>query len=259
MHYDFHRQMPCPSVIPRRAVGAPCIVVSHSMVAARTIPSVDTKDQRTSTSLLDVDLYLLYLLSLSLLFPSHIVSDLERSHTHTTRPRIASYISSICRLYKMSDITAPTSSPLAPSQSPSAAQDPLASTTAPLPIPGRSSALSPPLDPSKLNQNPADLPAPPPKEGPPEPTAPLRSPESGPHDSAYLDTGISESPSHPTVAETGVLSSSVGGSGGPKSGQLRRNEAGAKGEKEIIKLGSLGGEGLKIKPPVGSPTTENGQ
>ena len=135
-------------------------------------------------------------------------------------------------------------------------QDPLESTTAPLAIPSRESIASPPLDPSKLNQTPANLPDQA-EKGPSEPTAPLRSPESGQHDSAYLDTGLAESPSHPTVAETGALnSSSIGG--GPKSGQLKRNELGAKGEKEIIKLGSLGGEGLKLKPPVGSPSKEGG-
>ena len=136
------------------------------------------------------------------------------------------------------------------------------SSTAPVAIPGRKDVTSPPLDPSKLNQAPADLPSPPPKsssQSDPEPTAPLRSPDgqgsSNTLESAYLDTGLTETPSHPTVAETGALSSSVQGPG-PRSGQLKRNDQGAKPEKEIIKLGSLGGEGLAIKPPVGSPVNE---
>ncbi|KAK1923867.1 hypothetical protein DB88DRAFT_511388 [Papiliotrema laurentii] len=153
-----------------------------------------------------------------------------------------------------SSIASLTSAPNAQPPS-SSTPDPLEGTTAPLPIPVRN-ATSPPLDPSKLNNAPADLPTPPPAQGPSEPSAPLRSPESGAHDSAYLDTGLAESPSHPTVAETGSLT--VGSAdAGPRSGQLKRVEGGAKGEKEIIKLGSLGGQGLKLKPPVGSPTGQD--
>ena len=152
--------------------------------------------------------------------------------------------------------------------------DPLESTTAPLPIPAdtttpttattagttadRPITSPPPLDPSKLNHTPAPLPTP---DAPTlaDPTAPLRSPESGPHDSAYLDTGLSESPSHPTVAETGTLSPQVSRDGpGPKQGQLKRVEVDKGSPREIIKLGSFGGEGLEMKPPVGSPTAEGG-
>jgi len=104
-----------------------------------------------------------------------------------------------------------------------------------------------PLDPRKLNQTLAPLPLPPTSETPTSP--PLRSPEPGQNiESAYLDTDIiSEAPSHPTIAETGVFASRVGGSGpGPLSGQLKRAES--NGERKIIKLGSFGGEGLEAKP-----------
>lgn len=125
--------------------------------------------------------------------------------------------------------------------------------------------ISPPLDPSKLNQQLAPLP---PARAPvqaadsssaEQPQQPLRSPESsapgGVGESAYLDTGVTETPSHPTVAETGDLGESAEGPG-PKSGQLKRREGGEKKGDGIIKLGSLGGEGLTRKPPMASPTRE---
>ncbi|OWZ77697.1 hypothetical protein C366_03291 [Cryptococcus neoformans Tu401-1] len=118
----------------------------------------------------------------------------------------------------------------------------------------RKSNPSPPIDPSRLNNHPAPLPEQPesPKAEPRSP--PLRSPQNSisshsvtAADSAYLDTGLPAEPaSHPTVAETGALSSSH--ETGPRQGQLKRVEK--KGDGGIIKLGSLGGDGLKIKPPV---------
>ncbi|KAK8849397.1 hypothetical protein IAR55_004729 [Kwoniella newhampshirensis] len=119
---------------------------------------------------------------------------------------------------------------------------------------------SPPIDPSKLNNELAPLPPPPIDQSTivpiPSPTSsqPLRSPQgqdppgtSAPLDSAYLDSGLPIEPaSHPTIAETGVPASSGEQGPGPKQGQLKRVEK--KSDGEIIKLGSLGGEGLKLKP-----------
>ncbi|OCF77702.1 hypothetical protein I204_01700 [Kwoniella mangroviensis CBS 8886] len=130
----------------------------------------------------------------------------------------------------------------------------------------RNATTSPPIDPSKLNNQPAPLPSPPlhhttsngnGSSSHTESNTTLRSPgnETGSTlDSAYLDSGIPIEPSsHPTIAETGVLSQSPSDGPGPKHGQLKRAEK-PKSDNGIIKLGSLGGEGLKIKPPTGSPT-----
>ena len=124
------------------------------------------------------------------------------------------------------------------------------STGSPTPNQPTNLVTSPPLDPSKLNQQPAPLPM------TADPTSPqsLRSPDSaGPIDSAYLDNGLTETPSHPTIAETGELAHSSETGPGPMSGQLKRVKGGEKGQKEIIKMGSFGGEGLVLKPPMGSP------
>ncbi|ODN78299.1 hypothetical protein L202_03943 [Cryptococcus amylolentus CBS 6039] len=124
-------------------------------------------------------------------------------------------------------------------------------------------ATSPPIDPSKLNNQPAPLPAQAESDSPiAEPRssprnsfgssggsgafAPSRSPENPLTDSAYLDQPA-EPASHPTIAETGVPASN--GEPGPSQGQLKRAEK-PKGSEGIIKLGSLGGDGLRMKPPV---------
>jgi hypothetical protein len=61
------------------------------------------------------------------------------------------------------------------------------------------------------------------------------------------------------VAETGTLSPQTSREGpGPIKGQLKRVEVDKEAPREIIKLGSFGGEGLQKKPPVGSPTAEGG-
>jgi hypothetical protein len=126
----------------------------------------------------------------------------------------------------------------------------------------RSSAQSPPIDPSKLNHTPAPIPIP--ANDDPEGLAaggagagltspPLRDATTESNSSsAYLDGGMPIEPaSHPTVAETGSLSKSpsTGEGPGPKSGQLERREK--KTGEGIIKLGSFGGEGLVAKPPPG--------
>lgn len=119
----------------------------------------------------------------------------------------------------------------------------------------RKSNPSPPIDPSRLNNHPAPLPEQPGSSQDEPRSPPLRSPQNStsPHSvtaagSAYLDTGLPAEPaSHPTVAETGALSSSH--ETGPRQGQLKRVEK--KGDGGIIKLGSLGGDGLKVKPPMG--------
>ncbi|OCF31248.1 hypothetical protein I317_06195 [Kwoniella heveanensis CBS 569] len=139
----------------------------------------------------------------------------------------------------------------------------------------KASTSSPPIDPSKLNNLPANLPTSPPLSHTQANTAspfspPLRSPDasttstsslsaggSAPDSSldttspsGYLDTGMPIEPSsHPTIAETGILASSPDGNPGPRQGQLKRVEK-PNSPEGIIKLGSLGGEGLKIKPPV---------
>ncbi|WVF68831.1 hypothetical protein IAT40_003604 [Kwoniella sp. CBS 6097] len=145
----------------------------------------------------------------------------------------------------------------------------------------KASTSSPPIDPSKLNNLPANLPTSPPLNSTQANTAspfspPLRSPDSSSlpgsasasaldststltsngsgvdptSPSGYLDTGMPIEPSsHPTIAETGILASSPDGNPGPRQGQLKRAEK-PNSPEGIIKLGSLGGEGLKIKPPV---------
>ncbi|WVQ96359.1 hypothetical protein IAU59_003464 [Kwoniella sp. CBS 9459] len=145
----------------------------------------------------------------------------------------------------------------------------------------KASTSSPPIDPSKLNNLPANLPTSPPLSSTQANTAspfspPLRSPPAGGDSSSfglggsasgsaapsgngavdptspsgYLDTGMPVEPSsHPTIAETGILASSPDGNPGPRQGQLKRAEK-PNSPEGIIKLGSFGGEGLKIKPPV---------
>ncbi|WWD20016.1 hypothetical protein CI109_104489 [Kwoniella shandongensis] len=145
------------------------------------------------------------------------------------------------------------------------------SSTSPLLSPDsiRKTTTSPPIDPSKLNNEPAPLPPPPVDQSTITPipssstgggltSPPLRSPQDSvgagagaPLDSAYLDTGAPIEPaSHPTIAETGVPASNGENGPGPRQGQLKRVEK--KDGGDIIKLGSLGGEGLKMKPPTGS-------
>ena len=131
--------------------------------------------------------------------------------------------------------------------------------SAPLDIPARESATSPPIDPSKLNHTPAVIPASPSKSQqaniaePVEP--PLRSPET---ETPYLDTGIITEPaSHPTVAETGVMAGSPGQDKGPVKGQLRKVEGGEKKD-GIISLGSFGGEGLAMKPSRSPSVSQQG-
>ncbi|WVR08346.1 hypothetical protein IAU60_005399 [Kwoniella sp. DSM 27419] len=133
----------------------------------------------------------------------------------------------------------------------------------------RQAAASPPIDPSKLNNQPAALPtsprtateantspmSPPLRDGTGQsPLAAGAAPGGADNlDSAYLDTGMPVEPSsHPTIAETGVLSSSP--NQGPRQGQLKRVEK--KADDAIISLGSLGGEGLKMKPPVQNSPSE---
>ncbi|ORY35044.1 hypothetical protein BCR39DRAFT_516316 [Naematelia encephala] len=128
----------------------------------------------------------------------------------------------------------------------------MSSTTTPQAVDIRSKATSPPLDPSKLNQQPAPLPIPIPSSSESDVTStPLRStPSDGDSASAYLDTGVPVEPaSHPTVAETGVPTGGDGTGPGPKTGQLQRNTSGPKSGGNIIRLGSLGGDGLDAKPP----------
>ncbi|WVO13642.1 hypothetical protein L204_101263 [Cryptococcus depauperatus] len=146
-----------------------------------------------------------------------------------------------------------------PSPSPAGSSHAAASAAEPIGLEQRKAATSPPIDPSKLNNQPASLPPQPENDSPYKESIfpPLHSPVDGPpqypgqsfsppQDSAYLDMGAPiELASHPTIAETGILAS--GGESGPKSGQLKRAE---KSDGSIIKLGSLGGDGLKIKPPV---------
>jgi hypothetical protein len=121
----------------------------------------------------------------------------------------------------------------------------------PNPPTNRPPLTSPPLDPSKLNQNLAPLPPLASSQSPAEPTP------NNETDTPYLDSGPVETPSHPTIAETGTLnltSSREGGgsgqesdaTGGPISGQLKRVER--KEGDGIVKLGSFGGEGLVAKP-----------
>ncbi|WWC73386.1 uncharacterized protein I206_107353 [Kwoniella pini CBS 10737] len=123
----------------------------------------------------------------------------------------------------------------------------------------RNSTISPLIDPRKLNNQPAPLPSPP-LSSPNHTEAntssaqqPLRSPNTeSTLDSVYLNDGIPNEPSsHPTIAETGVLSQSPSDGPGPKQGQLKRAER-PTGD-GIIKLGSLGGEGLVNKPATESP------
>ncbi|WWC93134.1 uncharacterized protein L201_008101 [Kwoniella dendrophila CBS 6074] len=129
------------------------------------------------------------------------------------------------------------------------------------------SAISPPIDPSKLNNQPAPLMSPPLDSTLTHTEAnttmtqqPLRSPnqETSLNDSVYLDGQQPIEPSsHPTIAETGILSTSSSdptGGPGPKQGQLKRVESKPQSPDNIIKLGSLGGEGLKMKPPTESPS-----
>lgn len=133
-------------------------------------------------------------------------------------------------------------------------------------IPTRESAASPPIDPSKLNNTPAVIPLSPSNSNsnsqaidisqPVEP--PLRSPETE-SQTPYLDTGVPTEPaSHPTVAETGVLSSSPSQEKGPKKGQLKKVEGGEKKD-GIISLGSFGGEGLMAKPSRSPSISQEGQ
>ncbi|WWC65541.1 uncharacterized protein I303_108159 [Kwoniella dejecticola CBS 10117] len=125
----------------------------------------------------------------------------------------------------------------------------------------RNATTSPPIDPRKLNNQPAPLPSPPlssPNHTEANTTSaqqPLRSPTSETTlDSVYLNEGIPNEPSsHPTIAETGVLSQSPSDGPGPKHGQLKRAEK-PSGDEGIIKLGSFGGEGLARKPPTDSPS-----
>jgi len=135
--------------------------------------------------------------------------------------------------------------------------------SAPLDIPSRETATSPPIDPSKLNNTPAVIPLSPSNshsqsqpQGP-EASPPLRSSDA---ETPYLDTGvITEPASHPTVAETGVMSSSPGQETGPVKGQLKKVEGGEKKD-GIISLGSFGGEGLMAKPSRSpSISAESGQ
>lgn len=120
--------------------------------------------------------------------------------------------------------------------------------SSPINIPARGEATSPPIDPTKLNHNPAPIPLGADLKDNAQPVEPpLRSPET---ETPYLDNGIiSEPASHPTVAETGVLAGpgSPGQQGGPKKGQLKKVEGGEKKD-GIISLGSFGGEGLMAKP-----------
>ncbi|WVW86557.1 hypothetical protein I302_108607 [Kwoniella bestiolae CBS 10118] len=133
----------------------------------------------------------------------------------------------------------------------------------------RNATVSPPIDPTKLNNQPVPLPSPPlhpthsngtgSSPSHTESNTTLRSPTGelgggATIESAYLDGAMPVEPSsHPTIAETGVLSQSPVDGPGPKQGQLKRAEK-PKSDEGIIKLGSLGGEGLKIKPPTESPT-----
>ncbi|WRT69370.1 uncharacterized protein IL334_006354 [Kwoniella shivajii] len=118
----------------------------------------------------------------------------------------------------------------------------------------RQATTSPPIDPTRLNNQPAVLPPSSPPTHTNANTNPLSPPlrdTDAPLDSAYLDSGAQLEPSsHPTIAETGVLQS-PDENPGPKQGQLRRASKPQSGE-EIIKLGSLGGEGLQDKPASGS-------
>jgi hypothetical protein len=122
--------------------------------------------------------------------------------------------------------------------------------SAPVDIPSRESATSPPIDPSKLNNTPAVIPLSPSNSHSQslsqssEAAPPLRSSDA---ETPYLDTGITEPASHPTVAETGVMSESPGQEKGPVKGQLKKVEGGEKKD-GIISLGSFGGEGLMAKP-----------
>ena len=116
-------------------------------------------------------------------------------------------------------------------------------------------APQPPLDPTKLNHTPAPLPL----TSDPEPASlATRAESSNDVDTPYLDGGLVEPASHPTVAETGLLHKSPSRDGpGPVSGQLKRVEGGERRSGDgIIKLGSFGGEGLMAKPAMGSPTMQ---
>jgi len=131
--------------------------------------------------------------------------------------------------------------------------------SAPVDIPARETATSPPIDPSKLNHTPAVIPHSPNKSQsvdisqPVEP--PLRSPET---ETPYLDTGVQTEPaSHPTVAETGVMAESPGKDRGPVKGQLKKVEGGEKKD-GIISLGSFGGEGLAMKPSRSPSVSQQG-
>lgn len=135
--------------------------------------------------------------------------------------------------------------------------------SAPINIPARGEATSPPIDPSKLNNQPAVIPVSPEGKEMAQPVdpSPLRSPEGpdGGGSSAYLDTNTNTEPaSHPTVAETGsLLATSPSGGGGPRKGQLRKVEGGEKKD-GIISLGSFGGEGLAAKPSRSPSISQQG-
>jgi hypothetical protein len=125
-----------------------------------------------------------------------------------------------------------------------------------IPIPGAHAHAhaAAPMDASKLNHTPAPLPPLPSPPADDHSSPPLRSPDGivpgasmGTDSSAgYLEEA--PAPSHPTVAETGALSTSPGHGPGPSHGQLQRRESQV--GRRIIRLASFGGEGLVAKPPL---------
>lgn len=118
----------------------------------------------------------------------------------------------------------------------------------------RRTSNSTPVDPSKLNNTPAALPPSPDNGHSDNDSPPLRSPSDMnggvmmDSASGYLDP-VAETPSHPTVAETGVLANDHGP--GPATGQLQRRES--QPGRRIVRLASFGGEGLVAKPPPPGP------
>lgn len=151
------------------------------------------------------------------------------------------------------------------SRRPSDPSSPTYPTSPTSPTRTREGLTSSPLDPSKLNHDLAPIPSNPHSTDSHITSPNLREVDAWPNfasesnDSPYVDQGAPLEPaSHPTVAETGILSKGLGP--GPTSGQLKRVEGGERKDgKGIIKLGSFGGEGLMAKPPAGSLSPKEGE
>ncbi|TYJ56872.1 hypothetical protein B9479_002483 [Cryptococcus floricola] len=213
-----------------------------------TTPTKNTPAKNTTMSPREIVSHHVSYMTSALLRPPDIP---EKKYWRCPRPWCSTIL---CEAMSSAPIPIPASTPSSALTSPPPVSD--AVMTSPTSGSAHRKATSPPIDPSKLNNQPAPLPAQAESDSPPQnsfgssggsgASAPSRSPENPLTDSAYLDQPAEQS-SHPTIAETGVPASN--GEPGPSQGQLKRAEK-PKGSEGIIKLGSLGGDGLKMKPPV---------